>query len=341
MTTIHPDYAILASRILISNHHKNTERSFTKVMKQLYEFRDIHNIHYPKISKEVYDIVCNHGDMIDSWLDFSRDYDFDYFGFKTLERSYLMKNHNKIIERPQHMWMRVSIGIHGNDLDKARNTYDLMSKKYFTHATPTLFNAGTPRPQLSSCYLLAMEDDSIQGIYNTLTECALISKYAGGIGLHIHNIRTKDAHIRGTNGKGDGIVPMLRVFNATARYVNQCFAPETLVYGEKGVVPMKDIVEGDRLVTIDGSYRRVLQIKKQNVEKDILMIETMMTNKAVRVTKEHQIYCIQTRGRRFIDDIVNDLKKIDPSSKIDPNLIKIVRLNSNITINSYDTQVKN
>jgi ribonucleotide reductase alpha subunit len=161
-------------------------------------------------------------------IDYNRDYLIDYFGFKTLERSYLMKNKDKIVERPQHMWMRVSIGIHGdlkfgsNQLQLIKETYDLMSQKYFTHATPTLFNAGTPRPQLSSCYLLAMEDDSIDGIYNTLKDCALISKYSGGIGLHIHNVRAKGSHIKGTNGVTDGIVPMLRVFNNTARYVNQC-----------------------------------------------------------------------------------------------------------------------
>lgn len=221
MSTIHPDYGILASRIIISNHQKITSSSFSGVMKKLYEFRDIHGTHYPKISKQLYDIVNKHGDNIDSIIDYNRDFNIDFFGFKTLERSYLMKYHNIIIERPQHMWMRVALGIHGEDLLSAFTTYNLMSMKYFTHATPTLFNSGTPRPQMSSCYLLSMEDDSIKGIYNTLGECASISKWAGGIGLHIHNVRASGTHIRGTNGTSNGIVPMLRVFNNTARYVDQ------------------------------------------------------------------------------------------------------------------------
>jgi ribonucleoside-diphosphate reductase alpha subunit len=221
MSVYNPDYGILASRICISNNHKNTSECFSDVMKRLYNYRDIHDKHYPLLSDKFFDVICKLGDTFDSWIDYSRDYDFDYFGYKTLERAYLMKINGTIVERPQHMWMRVSIGIHFDDLERVKETYDLMSRKYFTHATPTLFNAGTPRSQMSSCYLLAMQDDSIQGIYNTLGQCAAISKYAGGIGLHIHNVRSNGAHIRGTNGKGDGIVPMLKVFNATARYVNQ------------------------------------------------------------------------------------------------------------------------
>ena len=162
-----------------------------------------------------------HGEWLDSIVDYDRDYLIDYFGFKTLERAYLIRVDGKVVERPQHMWLRVSLGIHGDDLDAAKETYDLMSRKYFTHATPTLFNAGTPRPQLSSCYLICMEDDSIDGIYNTLHECAKISKFAGGIGLHVHNVRAKNSHIRGTNGTSNGLVPMLKVFNMTARYVDQ------------------------------------------------------------------------------------------------------------------------
>lgn len=169
----------------------------------------------------MWNIVSENKDFFDNLIVHERDYLIDFFGFKTLERSYLLKIGNKIIERPQYMWLRVSIGIHGTNFKNIKETYDLMSQKYFTHATPTLFNAGTPRQQLSSCYLLAMEDDSIEGIYKTLSDCAQISKYSGGIGLHIHNVRAKDSHISGTNGKTDGIVPMLRVYNSTARYVNQ------------------------------------------------------------------------------------------------------------------------
>jgi len=195
-------------------------------MKNLYDFRDVHGKEYPLISQNLWDFTQHYAAEIREIIDHNRDYLFDYFGFKTLERAYLFRIGKKIVERPQHMWMRVAIGIHGdklsnNNLELVKETYNLMSRKFFTHATPTLFNAGTPRPQLSSCYLIAMEDDSIDGIYNTLRDCALISKYSGGIGLHIHNIRAKDSHIKGTNGKTDGLIPMLRVFNNTARYVNQ------------------------------------------------------------------------------------------------------------------------
>jgi ribonucleoside-diphosphate reductase alpha subunit len=229
LSTNHYDYSSLASRIVISNHQKNTEDNFAIVMKTLYYFKDIHNNSFPLVSETLWKFTEEHETEINKMIDYNRDYLIDYFGFKTLERAYLFKCGDKVVERPQHMWMRVAIGIHGDQyhpdqkecLRLVKETYDLMSQKYFTHATPTLFNAGTPRSQLSSCYLISMEEDSIEGIYNTLKDCALISKYSGGIGLHIHNIRAKNSHIRGTNGKTDGIVPMLRVFNNTARYVNQ------------------------------------------------------------------------------------------------------------------------
>jgi len=221
MSTQHPDYGVLAGRIVVSNHQKNTVASFSQIMDELYNFKDTQGEQSPLISKELYTISQEMSSYIESLFDFSRDYLIDYFGFKTLERAYLFRAHDKVLERPQHMWMRVSIGIHGNDMVAVKETYDLMSQKYFTHATPTLFNAGTPRPQLSSCYLIAMEEDSLDGIYNTLKDCANISKWAGGIGLHIHNIRGSNSLIRGTNGKSTGIVPMLKVFNDTARFINQ------------------------------------------------------------------------------------------------------------------------
>jgi len=222
LSTNNPEYGILAARIVVSNHQKNTEYSFFQAMQKLYEFKDIHNNHTPLLSEDFWKNVQNvSSETWESIVDYNRDYLIDFFGFKTLERAYLLKVGNVIVERPQHMWLRVAICIHGNDFIAIKETYDLMSQKYFTHATPTLFNAGSPRPQLSSCYLIAMEDDSLEGIYNTLKDCAMISKWSGGIGLHIHNIRGKNALIRGTNGKTDGIVPMLRVFNNTARYVNQ------------------------------------------------------------------------------------------------------------------------
>ena len=221
-TTVHPDYGLLASRIAISNNNKNTLDSFSKTMELLYNYFDEKtNKLKPLLAEDFYSNIKKHGSKYDEMIDYSRDYVIDYFGFKTLERAYLMSINKRIIERPQHMWMRVSICLHGDNLSAVKETYDLMSQKYITHATPTLFNAGTPRPQLSSCYLIGMEEDSIEGIYNTLKDCALISKYAGGIGLHIHNIRATGSHIHGTNGTSSGIVPMLRNFNETARYVDQ------------------------------------------------------------------------------------------------------------------------
>jgi ribonucleoside-diphosphate reductase alpha chain len=222
MTTSHPDYAKLAARISVSNLHKNTKKSFTETMKDLYEYVNPRtNKKAPLISDEVHEVIQNNAELLDSTIIYNRDFGYDYFGFKTLERSYLLKINGNIAERPQHMLMRVAIGIHLNDLESAIETYELMSKKFFTHATPTLFNAGTPKPQMSSCFLLAMKDDSIDGIYDTLKQTAKISQSAGGIGLSIHNVRATGSYIAGTNGTSNGIVPMLQVFNDTARYVDQ------------------------------------------------------------------------------------------------------------------------
>jgi len=232
MSSVHPDYSALAGRIIVSNHMKNTCSCFSDTMKKLYMYKDKHGEHSPLISEELYNTIIKYDEpvegftnitvnQLDSIIDYTREYLIDYFGFKTLERAYLMRIDKKIVERVQHLWLRVAIGIHGDNYGRIVETYELMSQKYFTHATPTLFNAGTPHPQLSSCYLIAMENDSIDGIYNTLKDCALISKWAGGIGLHIHNVRASGSHIRGTNGESNGIVPMLRVFNHTAKYVDQ------------------------------------------------------------------------------------------------------------------------
>ncbi len=214
----HPEYGTLASRIIISNHHKNTSPSFSECISTLYNAEDGKQ---SLVSKKIFDIVQANKEKLNSYIDYNRDYSFDYFGFKTLENAYLIRKNGQVVERPQHMLMRVSLGIHQDDFKDALTTYDYMSKKYFTHATPTLFNSGTNLSQLSSCYLLHMNDDSIDGIFQSLKECAIISKYAGGIGIHTHNVRSKGSHIRGTNGTSDGILPMLRVFNNTARYCNQ------------------------------------------------------------------------------------------------------------------------
>ncbi len=222
MASLHPDYALLAARIAVSNLHKSTDKSFSNTIKDLYHYID------PKtgqkaglIGDDTYEIVQKHKDLLDSAVIYDRDYDFDYFGFKTLERSYLLRMNGKVVERPQHLLMRASVGIHGEHIEEAIKTYHLMSEKWFIHATPTLFNAGTPKPQLSSCFLLSMTDDSISGIFETLSRCAKISQSAGGIGLSLHNVRATGSYIRGTGGSSNGIIPMLRVFNDTARYVDQ------------------------------------------------------------------------------------------------------------------------
>jgi ribonucleoside-diphosphate reductase alpha chain len=222
LATVHPDYALLAARIAVSNLHKETKKSFSETIHDLYTYID------PKtkqpaglISTETHDIIMRYADQLDSAIIFDRDYNFDYFGFKTLERSYLLKMDGVVVERPQHMLMRAAVGIHGEDITSAIETYELMSEKWFIHATPTLFNAGTPKPQLSSCFLLSMTDDSISGIFETLARCAKISQSAGGVGLSIHNVRAQGSYIKGTGGTSNGIIPMLKVYNDTARYVDQ------------------------------------------------------------------------------------------------------------------------
>ena len=218
----HPDYSKLAARICVDDLHRSTKETFSEVITDLRDFIDPESgEHAPLISQEVYDIIMTNKASLDNYVDYDRDFNYDYFGFKTLERSYLLKLNGEVAERPQHMLMRVAVGIHHDNIEKALETYDLMSQGFFTHATPTLFNSGTPTPQMSSCFLLTMQDDSLVGIYDTLKQCALISKSAGGIGLSIHHIRSKGSYIKGTNGESNGIVPMLRVFNDTARYVDQ------------------------------------------------------------------------------------------------------------------------
>lgn len=221
-TISHPDYALLASRIAVSNLHKNTEKSFSQTMEKLYSYIDPKtNQNASLIAEDVYQVIMEHAELLDSTIIYDRDFSYDYFGFKTLERSYLLKINGQVTERPQHMLMRVALGIHKNDLNAAIETYEMMSEGWFTHATPTLFNAGTPKAQMSSCFLLTMKEDSISGIYDTLKQCAEISQSAGGIGLSIHDVRAKGSYIKGTNGTSNGIVPMLKVFNDTARYVDQ------------------------------------------------------------------------------------------------------------------------
>lgn len=301
LMTTNLDYGTLAARIAISNHHRNTSNSFTEVIRLLSD-QTIKKTgeKTSTISKELQEICEKHGAVIDAKLDYNRDYFFDYFGFKTLEKlQYLLRDTNgKTLERPQHLIMRVSLALWGSiSLEKAFETYDLLSNKFFIHATPTNFNAGTPRQQLSSCFLLAMKGpDSIAGIYDTLKDCALISKYAGGIGLHIHDIRAKGALIKGTNGTSNGIVPMLRNFNDTARYVDQCFTPDTIVYAMGGNKPISEVMPGDKVLTSTNKYEYVLKQVVHEYSGPMYQITLEGNNTSVRVTEDHPILSLKSDG---------------------------------------------
>ena len=302
LMTTNPDYGTLAARIAISNHHRNTSNKFTEVIFQLAnQTVEKTGEKVSNISKELVEICEKYGDVINEKIDYNRDYLFDYFGFKTLEKlQYLLRDtKGKTHERPQHLIMRVSLALWGSvDLEKAFETYELLSQKFFIHATPTNFNAGTPRQQMSSCFLLAMKGpDSIAGIYDTLKDCALISKYAGGIGLHIHDIRAKGSLIKGTNGTSNGIVPMLRNFNDTARYVDQCFTPDTLVYTLHGNKPISEIVEGDKVLTSNNTYEYVLKRVIHNYSGKMFKITLEGNNTAVQVTEEHPILSLKSEGQ--------------------------------------------
>ena len=313
MSSIHTDYNILAGRIIVSNHLKNTSSSFSETMKQLYLYKDKHNNHSPLISEELYNIVLKYDEersdgiftlfttnKLDSIINYNREFLIDYFGFKTLERAYLMRINKKIVERIQHMWLRVAIGIHGDNYTRICETYELMSQKFFTHATPTLFNAGTPHPQLSSCYLLAMENDSIEGIYNTLKDCALISKWAGGIGLHIHNVRASGSHIRGTNGESNGIVPMLRVFNNTAKYVDQCVHPDTIIYTNHGPKCIQDCIAGEtEIFNMNGETEVIGNVLEHSYDGEFLEIHTAHSIHPLCITPQHPVYTLRGQQKEL------------------------------------------
>ena len=315
LSSTHPDYNILAGRIVVSNHQKNTDSAFTDVVAKLYRFKDKNGIHTPLIDETLYQLTLTHGNLLNDMCVHSRDNLIDYFGFKTLERAYLMKVDGKIVERPQHMWLRTAIGIHGNDLVSIRETYDLMSQKYFTHATPTLFNAGTPRPQLSSCFLQAMESDSIEGIYNTLKDCALISKWAGGIGLHIHNIRASGSHIRGTNGSSNGIVPMLRVFNNTAKYVDQCLDKETIIYTTEGPKQIQECSSQETSIfNVNGDTETISQVLEHDYSGPLLDIQITHSLFNMKVTPQHPIYVLRGQQKGVNYSVIRN--------RIDKDIIK-------------------
>jgi len=311
LMTTNLDYGTLAARIAVSNHHRNTSDKFTEVVHELAnQTMDKTGEPLSNVSQELVELCETHGDKINAKIDYDRDYLFDYFGFKTLEKmQYLLRNtKGKTLERPQHLIMRVSLALWGSvDLDRAFETYDLLSQKFFIHATPTNFNAGTPRQQLSSCFLQAMKSDSIIGIYDTLKDCALISKHAGGIGLHIHDIRAKGSLIRGTNGTSNGIVPMLRNFNDTARYVDQCFTPDTLVLTQDGPAPISTILPGQKVLTSDGTYHNVLKQVIHSYSGTMHSIQLKGHPVPVTVTEEHPILSVKTDGRS-LEIVLEQLK---------------------------------
>lgn len=286
------EYSILASRIIISNLHKNTSISFSDTMESLNNNIDINGNVASLLSDKFIENVRKYKDQIDSYIVYERDYLFDYFGFKTMERTYLMKLDGKVIERPQHMYMRVAIQTNLDDIDNILKTYDYISQHYFTFASPTSFNSGSKQNNLSSCFLLHT-NDSVDGIFKTMSDVAKISKVGGGLGIHINNIRSKGALIRGSNGVSDGIIPMLKVYNELSAYINQCFTPDTWVYSQKGPKQIKDIITDDNLITIDGSFKKINEIIKTKVNKEILKIKTTNSLFPVKVTKEHELYLLK------------------------------------------------
>jgi ribonucleoside-diphosphate reductase alpha chain len=311
LVTNHPDYSTLAARIAITSLYKRVDKRFTATADKLYHYIN------PKtgekagmISDEVYKVIVQHGKELDTMVVHDRDFNFDYFGFKTLEKSYLLKMFGEVAETPQHLYMRVAVGIWFDNLEMVQKTYDMLSQGLFTHATPTLFNAGTKRPQLSSCFLLDIDDDSIPGIYKTLSDCAVISQNAGGIGVNIHKIRAKGAYIKGTNGSSNGIIPMLKVFNETARYVDQCFVPDTKVKTNLGYKKISEITVGDMVLNSNGTYNPVSNVKKfEKKERDFITINSSIGENTV------------TRGHLYLT-IKNGKKDENLTYKIQNKLVK-------------------
>jgi ribonucleoside-diphosphate reductase alpha chain len=296
LTTKHPDYSTLAARLAITALHKETKKSFSETVSDLYKYVDPKTRkHSPIVSKAFRDIVKKHADELDSAIVHSRDHNFDYFGFKTLEKSYLLKLDGKVAERPQYMYMRTALQVCGEDIQGVIDTYNLLSEGYYTHATPTLFNSGTTRPQLSSCFLLDTESDSIEGIFNTLKESAQISKNAGGIGISFTKVRAKGTYIAGTNGTSNGIIPFLKIFNETARAVDQCFTPDSKVITDNGLVNINEINEGDSVLTSDGKFNKVLERKEFTKDDEFVVIKTK--NGLNKVTKDHQILVIRNLAK--------------------------------------------
>lgn len=301
LVTKHLEYDKLAARLSISSLHKETPSSFWECVQKLYQNIDVHGVKKPLVSDSFYNIVKKHHKVIDSQINHKNDFKYEYFGYCTLERSYLLRVDKKIVERPQYMLMRCAIGIHGTDLEDAFDTYEKLSEHLFTHATPTLFNAGTAKQQMSSCFLIHTKDDSIEGIYATLTDIAKISQCAGGIGVHTHNIRAKGSPIFGTGGKSNGLVPMLKVFESTAKFIDQCFLGETNIDCNKDIKEIKNVEIGDKVKTSDGKWNNVISKKEFNYNGDIITVK--VGDKEVSVTGEHIFLTIRNDNNLSNDEI--------------------------------------
>lgn len=313
LVTTHPDYSKLAGRLTVSNLHKTTPKKFSQSIKELYSFIEIKTGKESSlISPEIYQFVIQNKDALDSYIKQERDFDFDYFGIKTLERSYLLKNGQKIIERPQYMYMRVAVGICKGDLEMAFKIYDGLSQHFYTHATPTLFNAGTVRPQMSSCFLIGNKGDDIDGLFDTIKDVAKISKWAGGIGLHVHDVRGKGSYIKGTGGESDGLVPMLKTYNEVARWINQCFSPETLLYTSEGIKRIDEIKSGDLVLTKERKYSEVGEVFCYDQNGGMIEIETKSSLKPLILTDGHPLFGFKNTYNRISrenTDYLNQLEK--------------------------------
>lgn len=320
LITNEPEYIKLATNLIISNNHKNTINNFSDKMILLYNNKNNEGILNPLISEDVYNIVLENKDYFNNLINYNRDYNFTYFGFKTLEKSYLIKQDNKIIERIQDMLLRVSIGLHDYDLELIANSYNSMSNKYFIHATPTLFHSGTSNPQLLSCFLLGTHD-SVDGIYKTISDCVKIQKGAGGIGVHISNIRSKNAVIHSTNGKANGIIPMLRVYNEITRHINQCFDKNTIIYTKYGPKKISNIYINDEVITYDGTYKKVKDIFKYKKNNIILyQFKIYYSFNKVNCTPEHQIYILKNNNKDIFNNITDIKNKLN-NNEIVPSFI--------------------
>ena len=307
LTTDCADYGVLACRLAISNHHKRTSPSFSETIQMLYESTNKDGRRVQLVTKELYNTVMKHKVKLNNVIDYSRDYDIEYFGFKTLEKSYLLKVNGEIVERPQHMFLRVSLGIHGNDIKSVIQCYNALSQKKCIHATPTLFNSGTMNGQLASCFLMGINEDSIVGIYDALKDCALISKSAGGIGIHIHKIRARGAEIAGGTGVSNGVVPMLRVFNNTARYVDQCVVPETIIYTTDGPMEIQNVVAGEtKIYNSSGLVETIGDVLEHPYEGVIYEVETMHSVDKLKISDEHPILVVPNQKKGLNSDVIRN-----------------------------------